>query len=35
MIDTLKGDSLYIYSLALIINFSYRNVFQNGVNSLS
>ena len=32
---TLKDDSLSINSLALNNNFSYRNVFQNGVNSLS
>ena len=32
---TLKGGSLQINSLALKNCFSYRNVFQNGVNALS
>ena len=32
---TLKDDSLEIYSLALNNCFSYRNVFQNGINALS
>ena len=35
MFGTLKDDSLLIDSLALENNFSWRNVFQNGVNSLS
>ena len=35
MFGTLKDGSLEITSLALNNSFSYRNVFQNGVNSLS